>query len=249
MHQRNVLYCYYRMLFKNPLKSVLHSLNGGGIILTFDDHFVTEWYDADMTLSRYQWKATFFISEFASLDAKDVDRLRSLQAKGHEIGLHGANHMNAVDFVSLHSIEQYIEAEILPSVQTMTAEGLIVNSFAYPNGAWTKKIDRALQNHFTMRRGTAYWKKPPKKHRNYANGSRLVFGLGIDRSYGNDIGYILEMLKYAKDSNKIAIFYGHNIQTDDSLKFVTNVQTLEEICKYVVANNMRFMTLKELVTT
>ncbi len=49
--------------------------------------------------------------------------MRSLQAKGHEIGLHGANHMNAVDFVSLHSIEQYIEAEILPSVQTMTAEG------------------------------------------------------------------------------------------------------------------------------
>ncbi len=43
------------------------------------------------------------------------------------------------------------------------------------------KIDRALQNHFTMRRGTAYWKKPPKKHRNYANGSRLVFGLGIDK--------------------------------------------------------------------
>ncbi len=83
-----------------------------------------------------------------------------------------------------------------------------------------------------MRRAT---EKPPKKHRNYANGSRLV--LVLDRSYGNDIGYILEMLKYAKDSNKIAIFYGHNIQTDDSLKFVTNVQTLEGICKYVETSN------------
>ncbi len=70
----------------------MHSLNGEILARSF----VTEWYDADMTLSRYQWKATFFISEFASLDAKDVDRLRSLQAKGHEIGLHGANRMNTL---------------------------------------------------------------------------------------------------------------------------------------------------------
>ena len=226
--------------------TVLNTIDGGGIILTFDDYNVLEWYNADIVLSKYHWKATFFISHFTSLDTKNVDRLKVLQSNGHEIASHGISHLNAVEFVSSHSLDEYIETEIIPSIQAMTDKGFIVSSFAYPYGQRNKTIDKALLTHFTMIRGTVYGSKPPASHTNYANGSRVVFGLGIDRSYRNDINYILEMLKYAKDHNKIVIFYGHHIQSDDSSQYTTSFQTLEAICQYAVEHSIRFMTMKEL---
>lgn len=235
----------YQVL-KRPKRTALGTIEGGGIILSFDDHHVTDWYNADAVLNKYHWKATFNVSNFASLDNKDIEKLKILQSKGHEIASHGNNHLSATEFISSQAIYKYLDTEVLPSIKAMTDQGLKVSSFAYPFGERVKKIDKVLLEHFIMLRGTTYSKKAPSIHNNYANGSRVVFGLGIDQNYGNDINYILRMLRYAKDNNKIAVFYGHHIQQGNPTGYVTAYRTLETICQYVKENKMRFFALKDL---
>lgn len=53
------------------------------------------------------------------------------------------------------------------------------------------------------------------------------------------------MLQYAKENNKIVIFYSHRVtQENDPSKYTTNYRALDTISKYIVKNNMRFMTIK-----
>lgn len=227
--------------------NALQSTSGGGVILTFDDRSILNWHNVDHVLSKYNWKATFFVSHFNSLHMEDIKMLRSLQSKGHEIASHSKSHLNAKEFISTNSLYEYINAEILPSIDSMKNEGFVVSSFAYPFGARTNALDKLLLSYFKIIRGTTYGKKVPSQHNNFANGSRVVFGLGIDDSYGNDIEYILDVLQYAKENNKIAIFYGHHVtQENVTSKYTTSYGTLEKICNYVVKNNMHFMTMKDL---
>lgn len=252
-------------LFANSGNETIKSVRGGGVILTFDDDTIVEWFDANRKLSKYKWKATFFVSEFYSLQAEEINRLKILQSVGHEIASHGYNHINAQEFISSHSPEKYIENEILPSINAMKDEGFDISTFAYPFGATirfnlTEKIsyvlsgnkintlDKMLLEHFDIIRKTTYKQRAPSQQINFANGSRIVFGLGTDVIYENEVEYLLNMLQYAKENDKIVIFYGHRIASDkEDSKYTTDVETLKKICRYVENNDMRFMTMKDLV--
>lgn len=250
----------------------LENVDGGGVIITFDDNSVLDWYKADKMLGKYGWKATFFVSGFHQLDAQDRQWLKELELKGHEIGSHSKNHLSARKFLSKNSISEYTDAEIAPSVEEMKKFGFRVNSFAYPRGhrgiptnwfiSMMKKVerkllgyrhrinalDKTLLEYFLVLRGTTYGNIEPSSQKNYANGTRVVFGLGIDDSYGNDLEYIYTVLQYARDNDKVAIFYGHRISPGENLsKYTTSYETLVGLSRYVKEKNMRFLSMRDLV--
>lgn len=70
-----------------------------GICLSFDDRTIEAWYEMRSLLNRYDAKVTFFISEFDSLSEKEIQWLNELAADGHEIGSHGAMHVNAEYYI------------------------------------------------------------------------------------------------------------------------------------------------------
>lgn len=250
--------------FFSPKEETLQSIEGGGVVLTFDDYYADDWYAANQELSKYDWKATFFVAEFHNYSEDEIEKLKSLQSQGHEIGFHGKNHTNALEFTSSNSIRDYLETEILPSLNTMEQEGFTISSFAYPFGAkirpnffekikrlmfadFTDGMDNLLLEHFDIIRGTTYSRESPPQQRSYANGSQLIFGLGIDESYNNDTDYLLQLMQYARENNKIVIFYGHKILPEtDSLRYATNYETLEKICQYATEHEMHFLTIREL---
>jgi peptidoglycan/xylan/chitin deacetylase (PgdA/CDA1 family) len=229
-------------------ENTLHAIKNGGVIITFDDDSISDWYNVEHVLNKYNWKATFFVSHFNSLDDEDIERLRDLQSQGHEIASHSEHHLNAIKFISTHSLKEYIKSDILPSINKMKEKEFNVSAFSYPYGVRNKMTDRALLKHFKMLRGSTFSKKGPSRNNNFANGSSVAFGLGIDQKYGLDDNYILSILRYSKKHNKIAIFYAHRVDTEDHPSgYVTSYKTLETICKYVEANHMHFMTMKDLV--
>lgn len=228
-----------------PAKTAIFTIPGGGIILSFDDYHITDWFEADKIFKKYNWKATFSISNFDSISKPDIEKLKILQSNGHEIAFHGNHHINAVEFISTHTNDEYLENEIIHSMKVMTNHGFLVKTFAYPFGARNKKTDKILFGNFKIIRGTTYGKKSASIQTNFANGSKLVFGLGIDEVYGNDINYILSLLDYAKEHNKIAIFYGHHIKNNASA-YSIDINMLEEICRFVTKNNMHFLALQDL---
>lgn len=217
-----------------------------GIVLTFDDTFIDEWYTADALMQQYNWKATFFITNYNTTTQKQKQELQELYDKGHEIGGHGLHHLNALNYVGMYGMKSYINTEITPMVQLMSEEGYTLTSFAYPYGAQSKELDIELGNYFSILRGTTYDRVEAKYQSCFYTGNKVIYALGIDDSYGNDINYLKSLMKHAKDHNKIVIFYGHKIVNEVTGRYQTPVRKLNELCAFAVSNGLIFYKASEL---
>lgn len=218
-----------------------------GVIISFDDDYVDEWHEVNAVLQPYNWKATFFVTRFHQLSTDKIQKLIALKNEGHEIGGHGLNHINATTFISSNGIGEYLNQEISPMVDLMNNYGFNVTAFAYPYGSRNTTTDNALYNEFQILRGTTYNNLNPNLQKCYFNNSRLVLGLGIDNNYAHfSISYLLSILEYAKNNNKIVVFYAHKPVQNYQNNYETEYQTLIEICNYVKTNNMKFYTISEL---
>ena len=224
----------------------------GAIVLTFDDKYIDKWYTADSIFSIYDWKATFCVTAYGTLTEKEKQKLLTLQNNGHEIASHGTHHYNASEYLSNHSMDEYIKNEILPSLNEMKNDSLNITSFVYPGGVWSVELDLALFDYFSVLRGTTYDKISAKSKSHFLiRGEKklLVCGLGIDNHYEHfDIDYILDLIDYADKENIALILYGHKIADDDTSEYVTSYNTLNEICNYAQQKGMEFLTLRDLTT-
>ncbi|TRX03471.1 polysaccharide deacetylase family protein [Flavobacterium gawalongense] len=218
-----------------------------GVVISFDDDYVDNWVEVHNILEVYDWKATFFVTKFNQLSNDKINKLKDLKNYGHEIGGHGLNHLNATTFIANNGVTEYLNQEIYPMVNLMDNNSLSTTSFAYPYGARSTSTDNILFNNFQILRGTTYGNSAPSSQNCYYSGNRIVFGLGIDKSYYHfSVSYFLSLLQYAKNNNKIVIFYAHKPVETVQADYETEFQTLIEICNYVKNNNMKFYKMSEL---
>jgi len=218
-----------------------------GVVITFDDYFVNEWIEADKLLSKYNWKATFCVSNFDQLSSADISNLKQLQKNNHEIAGHGFFHLNAKEFTKKHGKQKYLETEIFPLIEAFKKNEIVLETFAYPFGAKNQTLDFELKKHFKIIRGTSKGNKKITDNSNFYNGTRTLNGIGIDSNYEHfNLSYLNKVLKYAKKHNKIVIFYAHKPVKSATNEFEVEFQTLNLICNYVVNNNLKFYTMKEL---
>ncbi|MEX0595939.1 MAG: polysaccharide deacetylase family protein, partial [Candidatus Paceibacterota bacterium] len=218
-----------------------------GVVISFDDDYINEWFEASFILQEYDWNATFFVTRFNQLTSDEIEKLIVLKNQGHEIGGHGLNHLNAVTFISQNGTIDYVEQEIDPMMSFMAEANLFPTSFAYPFGARNAATDNVLLNEFQMIRGTTYNSYSPASQNCYFTNNRLVLGLGIDSNYSHfSIPYFISLLNYAKNNNKIVVFYGHKPVENIQNNYETTYETLIEICNFVNQNNMKFYTMSEL---
>ena len=221
--------------------------NIAGVILSFDDAYVKEWFATNQELKSYSWKGTFFVSKINTLDISEINKLIELQKEGHEIAGHGLNHYNAADFLRIYTIKEYLNQEINPMLDLMHFYGLNTTSFAYPYGGRTKKLDAALLKKFKIVRGRAFCEEKASKQGCYFNYSKLVFSFSIDDTHNHfNIPHLLKLLDYAKKNNKILILNSHKTVKNVNGDYQTKNATLEFICKYIKRNNMQFYTLSDL---
>jgi peptidoglycan/xylan/chitin deacetylase (PgdA/CDA1 family) len=218
-----------------------------GVVLSFDDEYVNEWFDADKKLRPYSWKATFCVSKINTLDTSEIDKLLKLQKEGHEIAGHSFSHLDAKKFVTQNGIREYINTEIDPMLRLMNFYSLKVTSFAYPFGFRNTTLDAGLSNKFKILRGTTYGAEDPFYQNCYFNNTQLVFGIGIDTNHPKfSIPYLIKLLDYAKRKQKILILFGHKPVKNVTADYQTKIETLNLICSYVKRNNMIFYTLSDL---
>lgn len=221
-----------------------------GVVLTFDDKYLEEWSWADSILSKYNWKASFCLSNPFLLTGDEHCMLQDLAINGHEISAHSVNHFDAVKYIEERGEEEYLETEVIPVINFLN-ESLqdSVISFAYPFGSRNKKVDFLLHGtYFKILRGTLYGQRRPQKQGNFYQGEPLVFGLGIDNNYAHfDMKHYLGLLEYARDNDQIVIFYGHKIVDEVKNEYETDISTLIEMSEFVVNNGMKFYSLADLV--
>jgi len=75
-----------------------------------------------------------------------------------------------------------------------------IQTFAYPDGAGAHdaELNNELLKHFSIIRGTTYEQIPPESQYCYYEGSKVIYGLGIDDDYKQyNIPYFKSLMDYA----------------------------------------------------
>lgn len=138
----------------------LATATGPGIALSFDDAAVDAWHAQRPQFTAHEVKATFFVTRYDQFTADQRTRLGELAADGHAIEAHGVDHLNAYDYVERWGLAAYLEREALPSIARLRADGYPVSLYAYPFGAHTEEIDRALLEHVSAVRSIVVANQP-----------------------------------------------------------------------------------------
>lgn len=247
---KTLMLCAFFILFscqKEKLQPKTKAKLTAGVILSFDDAYVSEWMATDQKLKKYNWKGTFFVCRINNFRHAQVKKLLQLQKEGHEIGGHGLQHLNAADYTRVHTINEYMNDEIYPMLHLMNFYGLKVSSFAYPYGGRTTKLDTALLKKFKKVRGRAFREEIADKQGCYFSYSNLIFSFSIDDTHNDfNIPHLLKLLDFAKKNNKILILNSHKTVNKVTGDYQTKNETLEYVCKYVKKNNMKFYTVSDL---
>jgi peptidoglycan/xylan/chitin deacetylase (PgdA/CDA1 family) len=129
---------------------------GPGLALSFDDAGITEWMTARPLFLHYGARVTFFVTRYHLFTDEGRAQLRQLAGDGHDIAAHAVAHHRAPLYVEERGLAAYLAEEALPSIEVLRADGYEVTSFAYPYGARTEEIDRALAAHVPILRSVAF---------------------------------------------------------------------------------------------
>jgi peptidoglycan/xylan/chitin deacetylase (PgdA/CDA1 family) len=127
-----------------------------GLALSFDDTFVDEWVALLPVFERHHARVTFFVSRYAALPEEAHAGLQVLAASGHDIEAHSVRHFRAPDYVENYGIDAYLKDELDPSIAVLRGAGFEVNAFAYPFGARTGELDRAIAKRVPVIRSVSF---------------------------------------------------------------------------------------------
>ena len=231
----------------------LHPTNNqAGISLTFDDTTIDAWFNLRTMFNKYQAKATFFISHFYSLDTQQINKLKTLEADGSEIGCHTYDHKGvSQDFNNdVSRINEYIEAQIKVPYNQMVAAGFNPVSFAYPYGEHQALYDQAVRAYFPYIRLTFddfqnELSKQTSIYHNSGNSYILLSGAGIDKDFNNSVDEITKAMIKARKTGNIITFYAHNVINNPNEAYNILPETLEKIIENANNIGLKFYTYKE----
>jgi len=232
---------------------ILHpTTNQAGISLTFDDTTIDAWYNLRTMFNKYQAKATFFVSHFFSLDAQQINKLKTLEAEGSEIGCHTYNHKGvSQDFNNdISRINEYIQAQIKIPYDQMIAAGFNPVSFAYPYGEHQVLYDQAVRAYFPYIRLTFddfqnELSKQTSIYHNSGDNYIVLSGAGIDKDFNNSVDEITKAMIKARKTGNIITFYAHNVINNPNEPYNILPQTLEKIIENASNIGLKFYTYKE----
>ncbi len=217
-----------------------------GIILTFDDYSVDNWHKLLPVLKKYNARATFFVTKPYALNEAQRQRLVELHEAGNEIASHGFHHYNAVNFLDTSNLEQYIEQEILPSIHWFDSVLQIqVQTFAYPYGARNQQLDAKLLGYFSVVRGTSYQLFSSLNKISRLMHPGLVFGVGIDKSYGHSMSSVQQTLLDCHENSCMQVFYAHTPVDSVIKNYQISYATLDSILAFACKNELAFYTMNE----
>ena len=183
------------------------STSPAGIALTFDDNTVDQWYAIRDILKQNNAHVTFFVSNFNTLDQAQIDKLKVLQADGHEIAFHGYNHEDVVSYLQSHTLSEYINNEIIQGINLMKSNGFNPVDFAFPFGSDDPAATEAMKPYFLHMRDT-YYDWDDTIYYEYGSNTPYIAGIGIDdNTYGNSMTDIYYGIDKAKADKKLSLIH------------------------------------------
>ena len=220
-------------------------LSPAGIVLTFDDDRVDNWFQYMPFLDSANVKATFYICKYHKFTAEQKQKLAIMQSHGYEIAFHSVGHYDMLKYVYKykHTIDELMQNEIESGLKQMNRDGFYPTTFAYPYGAHNGIYDKMLMRYFKSVRalnGTADFSKslaPTEKN-------DILFGLDIDKSGKRSEADILRLIQSAADNKNCAVLVAHDINNGKPLS--VSRELLQKIIDKVKALGLKYYTVSEI---
>ena len=230
----------------------------GGICFSFDDAYIESWASdrARDLFNQYNAKVTFSISFFNILSQDNIDRLRILKSDGHEIASHSLQHLDMDGLLTEggygpeSEIERYIQEEIDPTIELMSAAGLPPVTFAAPfNADNTPYINALLERKFSFVRGGAWVGEGADittieegyyTCSDRVNHRRHVHGFAGSESIEN----LNAAMDHAAATNSVVLIFDHEFSDDTN--YGISWDKLEAILKMAHEKGLKFYTRIEL---
>ena len=121
-----------------------------GISLSFDDTEVDQWFTLRPLLAKYGAHVSFFVTRYFEFTEAQKAELWQLFQDGNSIEAHGVNHAYAVKYVKQYGLEQFIDEEVVPSIEVLRADGYTPVAYAHPGGSHDREIDNAILEHIPI---------------------------------------------------------------------------------------------------
>lgn len=233
-----------------------------GIAISFDDHFIDQWYALRPLFQKYNAKVTLFITCKDSLTQSEIIKLKQLQADGHEIGFHGTIHGRSTEIIEAYGPDKYAEIELNPGMAFMKAAGFNPTSYAHPGGNHNEKVDSVLfANGFVILRDVAIANRIFKNIPLYSLAPRVmrwifydfkkekkVDALLIDTDSGLTESEMKDAVQNAVSTNTALMVFGHEplYAAPRNGAYGFDVVFLEKILKEAKHKNLKFYTMSEL---
>jgi peptidoglycan/xylan/chitin deacetylase (PgdA/CDA1 family) len=216
-----------------------------GIVLTFDDDRVDNWYQNLPLLDSAGARVTFYICKYNRFTPEQKEKLRVIQSHGHEIAFHSTNHYNMMDYVYKykHPIEVMMKNEIEDGLKLMNRDGFYPITFAYPMGAHNGVFDKMLKRYFRSVRalnGTNDFSKSLCE----IEKNDVLYGLGIDKSSNRSDANVMQVLKTASEHKNCAVLVGHDINS--AIKLSVTKERLMKIFSIVKTLGLKYYTASEI---
>jgi peptidoglycan-N-acetylglucosamine deacetylase len=216
-----------------------------GIVLTFDDDRVDNWFQNLPFLDSANVKATFYICKYHKFTAEQKQKLAIIQNHGYEIAFHSTNHYDMLKYVYKykHTIDELMKNEIESGLKLMNRDGFYPTTFAYPYGAHNGIYDKMLKRYFKSVRalnGTSDF----SKSLTVTEKNDVLYGLDIDKSGKRSDGDILQLIQSAADNNNCAVLVGHDINNGKPLS--VSRELLQKIIDKVKSLGLKYYTASEI---
>lgn len=234
-----------------------------GIAISFDDHFINEWYALRPLFQKYDAKATFFVTCGDSLTDDEIFKLKQLQQDGHEIGFHGTIHGKSTEMMAAYGPGKYIETELLPGLKYLSDAKFYPTAYAHPGGNHNDRVDSVLfAKGFKILRDVAvsrrivygipiYTLAPRRMNWIYYDfdHKKQVDALLFDQDSGISNEEIRKAITKARDTGTALMLFGHEplYSKPKNGEYGFSVYFLETILKEAKQQNLKFYTMTELV--
>ncbi len=226
----------------------------GGVCITFDDTFVDEWFEISNLLKENDINATFYVTKIHTLEPDELAELQTLYAEGFEVGSHGYNHINAVEYLEDHTLTEYYKNEIEPSIKFLKVIGIQPKSFSYPYGMNSDSLDTYLLKYFSaLRDVTDEQRYARTKNADevdeifYRKGESKIFSsLGIDKNFKIEKDELRNALKRAGDNNEIIVLYAHCPVDSDAQNYQIETGYLKNLISMIHEFKLNTYTVSEI---
>lgn len=215
------------------------------VSVSFDDGWKSAITNAEPLLAKYRMPATFYIISERPEDTyrwseyMDANDLRTLAARGHEIGVHTRSHKHLPDLS-----DEEARSEIFQGLKDLQALGFRPRTFAYPFGEWNRSVvEHVREAGFFAARGI-------EPGENDAMTNRLLLKARPIRECDTTERATSLIANFTRTETRWLVLYLHQIESADVLRrrewiYGTTPEVLEGTLSFIRQCHLPVVSVEE----